>query len=145
VTASGRCSGLALDVLLVGDYRIGTADLQVSVASGSGPIWPGMAIYRLANHVGVARARRLALFGATVGGDHAAQAGIVDELVDDPAGLDRAVKDAATLLGRFAGADLAIRRQLLMEATTAGFQESLGVHLAACDRLLRRCHEDRDA
>jgi isomerase DpgB len=145
VTASGRCSGLALDVLLAGDHRIGTADLQVSFAADSGLIWPGMAIYRLANHVGVARARRLALFGATVSGEHAAQAGIVDEIVEDRAGLDRAVKEAATLLGPFAGAELAIRRRLLMEATTAGFQESLGVHLAACDRVLRRRHEDRDA
>ena len=36
------------------------------------------------------------------------------------------------------GAELAIRRQLMLEAPTATFEDALGVHLAACDRSLRR-------
>jgi isomerase DpgB len=36
------------------------------------------------------------------------------------------------------GADLAIRRQLVLEAANTAFEDALGVHLAACDRALRR-------
>ncbi|KOG89867.1 enoyl-CoA hydratase, partial [Streptomyces varsoviensis] len=35
------------------------------------------------------------------------------------------------------GKDLAIRRQLLLDARTTSFEDALGPHLAACDRLLR--------
>jgi isomerase DpgB len=35
------------------------------------------------------------------------------------------------------GAELAIRRQLMLEAMTTTFEDALGTHLAACDRALR--------
>jgi isomerase DpgB len=36
------------------------------------------------------------------------------------------------------GAELAIRRQLVLEAPATTFEDALGTHLAACDRALRR-------
>jgi isomerase DpgB len=37
-----------------------------------------------------------------------------------------------------AGEELAIRRQLLLDAGHTRFEDALGSHLAACDRALRR-------
>jgi isomerase DpgB len=34
--------------------------------------------------------------------------------------------------------ELAVRRRLLLEAPSATFEDALGAHLAACDRLMRR-------
>ena len=45
---------------------------------------------------------------------------------------------AVVMLGRVAGAEHAIRRQLLLEAATTSYEDALGAHLAACDRELRR-------
>jgi isomerase DpgB len=59
-------------------------------------------------------------------------------VVDDVAGnavlaLDKAIEMAGTA----PGAELAVRRQLMLEAMTTTFEDALGVHLAACDRALR--------
>jgi isomerase DpgB len=59
----------------------------------------------------------------------------VDELTADVEGALAAVADRA---GAVDGGELAIRRQLLRDATTISFEEALGGHLAACDRMLRR-------
>ncbi|GAA2266643.1 hypothetical protein GCM10010232_68780 [Streptomyces amakusaensis] len=132
----GECGGTALETLLTTDLRLGTPDVWLRLPSGAGPgsAWPGMALYRLANQVGVARVRRAALFDTPVGAVDALELGLLDEIADD---LDTAVAVAlAVTPGR--GADVAVRRQLLLEATTTTFEEALGRHLAACDRVLRR-------
>ena len=59
---------------------------------------------------------------------------LIDELADDPAS---ALAAAAGAAAAFPGAEMAIRRQLMLEAPTASFEDALGVHLAACDRALR--------
>jgi isomerase DpgB len=47
-------------------------------------------------------------------------------------------KKAMELAAAAGGAELAIRRQLVLEAATTTFEDALGMHLAACDRALRR-------
>ncbi|MGW3730079.1 enoyl-CoA-hydratase DpgB, partial [Streptomyces sp. NPDC000851] len=64
--------------------------------------------------------------------------GIADEIAEDPAA---ALADAADLTGGLSGQEVAIRRQLLFDATTTSFEDALGAHLAACDRVLRRSAE----
>jgi isomerase DpgB len=44
----------------------------------------------------------------------------------------------ADQVASWAGAELAIRRQLMDEASWMSFEDALGPHLAACDRALRR-------
>lgn len=133
--AEGACGGPTLNVLLATDYRIGTPDLRLSMGSNAGQPWPGMAVHRLANQVGVARARHLVLFGTEVTADRALELGLIDEVTDDPDGRAAAV---SALAADLAGPELAIRRRLLLDATATNFEESLGAHLAACDRMLRR-------
>lgn len=132
---SGECGGVAFEALLTTDVRIGTPDVLLRLPSGGGrpDAWPGMALHRLANQVGVARVRRAVLFDAPVNAETALSLGILDELA-----ADRAVAEAAAqAFTPPAGADVAVRRQLLLEATTTTFEDALGRHLAACDRVLR--------
>lgn len=131
---TGECGGLALEALLTADYRVGTADTSLVVPVRDGTAWPGMLLYRLANQVGVAAVRRAVIFGQPVGAAQAVSLGLLDLLAVDEA---EALAEAVALLGAD-GAESAIRRQLLLEATTTTFEDALGRHLAACDRALRR-------
>lgn len=130
----GPCRGLALALLLATDYRLLTPQARVSLALDGQDILPGMVLHRLATQIGVARARRLALFGAELDAAAAESAGLADCISDEPvaaAGRFVAGLDAAMLDG------LAVRRRLLLEAPAHSYEDSLGTHLAACDRVLR--------
>jgi isomerase DpgB len=131
----GECGGVALEALLTTDYRVGTPDVALRLPSGGGPAaaWPGMALYRLANQVGVARVRRAVLFDVPVTASAAVELGLLDQVADS-------IADAEAIADAFAprpDSDVAVRRQLLLEATTTTFEDALGRHLAACDRVLR--------
>jgi isomerase DpgB len=131
--ASGDCGGLALDVLLAADYRIAVAPVRLLMPTAVGGTWPGMSLYRLARQAGSAAIRRAVLFGTPIQADDALRLRLIDELTDDAASsLAAAVLTEAT-----PGAELAIRRQLMLEASAVSFEDALGVHLAACDRALR--------
>jgi isomerase DpgB len=133
--ASGDCGGLALDVLLATDYRIAAGSLRLLVPVAGHATWPGMAVYRLARQAGVGAVRRAVLFGVPIKAADALAMHLVDELTGD---LTSAVAAAAELAGVLLGAELAIRRQLMLEASAVSFEDALGVHLAACDRALRQ-------
>lgn len=133
--ASGDCGGPALDALLATDYRVAVLPVRLLVPVESGATWPGMALYRLAHQAGAAAIRRAILFGAPIEAGDALALHLIDDLTDDPAD---ALAEAADLAGAFSGAELAIRRQLMLDAPTASFEDALGAHLAACDRALRR-------
>ncbi|RKN41209.1 enoyl-CoA-hydratase DpgB [Streptomyces hoynatensis] len=133
--AEGPCGGPALETLLATDYRLGTPGTTIELPASSGEFWPGMAVHRLANQLGVVRARRLVLFGAGLTAAESVQAGLLDEIVTDVA---EGIRAARELTARVTGSELALRRRLLLEAATTSFEEALGAHLAACDRTLRR-------
>jgi isomerase DpgB len=130
----GVCAGPAFEALLAADYRIVARDLRISLPLDSGAGWPGMVIHRLANQLGVAKARHLVLFATEVTAGKAEQIGLVDEVVDD---VTATVAARIAELSEMAGTELAIRRRLLLEATSTSFDDALGAHLAACDRTLR--------
>ena len=137
--AQGWCAGLSLEVLLATDYRIATPDTELALPSVSGEFWPGMAVHRLANQLGVTGARRLVLFRSTATADEALAVGLLDDVTTNP--MARAEEVAAPLRD-VVGSELAIRRRLLLDATTSSFEDALGVHLAACDRALLRSRRD---
>ena len=136
---TGECGGPAAEVLLSTDYRIATPDLTLRLPSLGGQLWPGMVLHRLANQVGVAGVRQLALFGSAVSAQDALRLSLVDDVADDVA---KGLEVAHDLLGGTAGTELAIRRRLLLDALTTSFEDALGTHLAACDRALRRSREN---
>ncbi|MCQ8836305.1 enoyl-CoA-hydratase DpgB [Streptomyces malaysiensis] len=133
--AEGTCGGPVLDLLLAADFRIGTPDLTLMLPINDGHFWPGMSLYRLVHHIGLARARRLVLWGTDIPAAEATDLGIIDQVSGD---LTEAVHAAAVLRGRLSDHETRIRRRLLEEAASAEYDDALGAHLAACDRELRR-------
>ncbi|MEV6802550.1 enoyl-CoA-hydratase DpgB [Micromonospora rifamycinica] len=131
--ARGDCGGTAVEILLATDLRIAATDARLHLPAAGSGVWPGMGLYRLVNQAGYARVRREVLFGTVIPADRAFALDLVDEVTDDPAG---AVAVAVAALAA-AGPDVAVRRQLMLDATTTPFEEALGRHLAACDRVLR--------
>lgn len=133
--ADGDCGGSALDALLAADYRIMPAGTRLVLPIVGGATWPGMALYRLARQAaGATLARRAVLSGTPIDAADARAAGIVDEVAASAA---LALARARELAGTAPGGEVAIRRQLMVEAVTTSFEEALGAHLAACDRALR--------
>lgn len=133
--ATGTCHGRSAEALLATDYRIAGADLRLQLPMVGTATWPGMAIHRLAQQLGVARARRIALFGPELSAWQALELGLVDEVAEDP---QAAAANALENLSGARGRDIAVRRRLLMDAASTDFEDALGPHLAACDRALRR-------
>ncbi len=133
--ADDDCGGPALDALLATDYRIMPAGARLVMPVVAGATWPGMALYRLARQAaGAALARRAVLFGTPIEAAAAQAMGVIDDVA---ANATLALEKALEVAGAVPGAELAIRRQLMLEAMTTIFEDALGVHLAACDRALR--------
>jgi isomerase DpgB len=137
--ASGECGGLALEALLATDYRIATASVRLLMPARARATWPGMVLYRLARQAGAAAARRAVLFGLPIVAADAVAMRLIDELAIDTPG---ALAAAEELAGAIPGAELAIRRQLMLDASAVSFEDALGGHLAACDRVLRQASAD---
>ncbi|OLB77669.1 MAG: hypothetical protein AUI14_15500 [Actinobacteria bacterium 13_2_20CM_2_71_6] len=138
----GNCTGLALEVLLATDYRVAATSARLRVPATVEGTWPGMALFRLANQLGVAQVRRLVLFGIEIDAVRAAELGLLDEVGEDAEALARA---GLEILGGGRGKELAIRRRLLLDATCTSYEDALGSHLAACDRALRLAQRGLDA
>lgn len=133
--ADSDCGGPALDALLAADYRIISAGARLVMPVVAGATWPGMALYRLTRQTaGAALARRAVLFGAPIEAAAAQAMGLIDDVADNAA---LALEKAMEVTGAAPGTELAIRRQLMLEAMTTSFDDALGTHLAACDRALR--------
>jgi len=128
--ASGDCGGTALDALLATDYRIADASVRLLLPVEAGATWPGLALYRLVRQAGVAAVRRTILLGAPIEARDALGFSLVDELTDD-------IAAALAAVPRVPGPDIAIRRQLMLNAAVTDFDDALGVHLAACNEVLR--------
>lgn len=134
--ASGDCGGPALDALLATDYRIAAGPVRLVVPTAAGATWPGMAVYRLTQQAaGSTAVRGAVLFGRPLDTTTAHAAHLVDEVACD---VPAALAVAAELAAGTSGSELAVRRRLMFEAATTSFEEALGVHLAACDRMLRQ-------
>lgn len=135
--ASGRCGSAALELLLATDYRVAGRDLVISPSSDDGVAWPGMVLHRMAHQLGVATARRLVLAARELDADEAVRLGLLDEVTDD---LAASVAGRTEVFRGLVGKEIAIRRRLVLDATTTTFEDALGTHLAACDRTLRFRH-----
>jgi isomerase DpgB len=133
--AAGDIGGTALDVLLAADFRIAVAGARLVVPVDGEAAWPGMALYRLARRGTAPGVRRAALLGTPIETAQLVAAGLVDVVADE---LVDALAAIAAGAATVSGKELAIRRQLLSDATGRSFEDALGAHLAACDRTLHR-------
>lgn len=135
--AEKYCGLLGLEVLLTTDYRIAEKNSHIYTAGTQGQSWPGMSLHRLVNQVGITQARRIALFGLQINVDQAIELNLFDEAVDDTL---LALAMFFRSLSSINTGDIAVRRQLILDASATSFEDALGTHLAACDRVLRYEH-----
>ena len=130
----GLCTGAGFELLLTADYRVMDPHARLQVPAHAGQPWPGMGLYRLTQQSGVGRARGWALFGGEMSGDAAVRAGLVDEASSNiPLSI-------AAMTDRFRGLkgkDVAVHRQLMLEAPMTAYEMALGTHMAAAERILR--------
>lgn len=82
IAARGHCLGGGLALVLCGDYRLVADDAVLGFSAVRGTVGvPPALTYRLAETVGAARARRLALFAEYLSADAALGIGLVDAVV----------------------------------------------------------------
>ncbi|MEU9246412.1 enoyl-CoA-hydratase DpgB [Streptomyces shenzhenensis] len=133
--AAGDTGGTALDAFLTADLRLAAPGTRLVLPSDGEATWPGMAVLRLVRLLGAGRARRAVLFGDPIDAEQALALGLADTLTAAP---EATLAALTTRYAAHAGTELAVRRQLLLDAATTPFEDALGSHLAACDRALRR-------
>ncbi|MBB2988395.1 enoyl-CoA-hydratase DpgB [Terracoccus luteus] len=136
-TATGPCHARALEVFLTADVRIASPTATFALAD-PGRVWPGMALHRVVTQIGAHVARRLLVEQGELSAQDALDVALVDRLVDDPRA--EALR-MLSVTSRLPNPDHARHRQLIFDAGSSSFEEALGRHLAAIERLLRRIDE----
>ena len=126
-------TGTGMSLILLADYRISLKPLTFGLKT-DGYILPGMVIHRLAHQIGGAHARKMVLLGQAVDAEFLLQLGLIDQIVAAP---NQAVADLVESLEQSVITDIAVRRRLLLECLHQSYDEALGTHLAASDRMLR--------
>lgn len=134
VLVEGLCSSIALELLLVADWRLAVGQFKVNLTLPRGSVWPSMALYRLSRQIGEARIRKLYLSGIDLNKEVALELGIIDNVVDD---LAAGLSDIERFLARAPLRNFAVSRRLIQDSQLTEYQDALGVHLAACERVLR--------
>jgi len=82
IAARGHCLGGGLALVLCGDYRLVADDAVLGFSAVRGTVGvPPALTYRLAETVGAACARRLALFAEYLGAEEALGIGLIDAVV----------------------------------------------------------------
>jgi isomerase DpgB len=132
------CSALALELLLVSDRRLARPDFSLQFATTGSHAWPGMALYRLSRQLGESQVRRLLLDATSISAERCVELKILDKVVDKAGNGSDPI---AHLLGTAPSNDFPICRRLIQDSLCTHFDDALGLHLAACDRALRRAHQ----
>ncbi|MFJ2818720.1 enoyl-CoA-hydratase DpgB [Streptomyces sp. NPDC087294] len=136
--AVGNCAGPALDLLSACDLRVAGPALSLALpGTPSTGFWPGTVLHRLTQRNGGRATRHLCLLAdrsRPLTAARALELGLVDE-IHGPAELDAHLAELAARLP--ARMEPALLRQLVADAEHTSFEEALGVHLAACDRVLK--------
>ena len=78
---NGHCLGGGLQLALVCDYRLASAEATIGLPAVKECLIPSMALYRLPRMIGAARARELILTGEPISAARAREYGLVDRVV----------------------------------------------------------------
>jgi enoyl-CoA hydratase/carnithine racemase len=147
---NGHCLGGGLQLALVCDYRLASADAVIGLPAVKECLIPSMALYRLPRLIGAARARELILTGEPISAGRAADYGLVNQVVpaaEFPRALDECVERFLAL----PATAVAVSKSLLARAfdlpfdpfrreMEAGFRLCLdsAEHRGAMDEIRRR-------
>ncbi len=119
----GVCVGMALELALAADIRLASAECVVGLPEIAFGIVPDVGgTTRLVRAVGEPRARELVLSGRLLRAATAERYGLLHDVYEDPAALDRAVTERAELLARHPAVAMGLAKtlcQLSADADTA--------------------------
>jgi enoyl-CoA hydratase/carnithine racemase len=128
---SGRVLGGGLQLTLVCDARIGTADATLQLNEVHQGFLPGMATFRLAKYIGLGRAKRLIMRCPELTAAEAVDLGILDATVDD---LDTGITATIDSFRPIQTVAVEMSRRLLNESFAIDFENAIGNFLAAQQR-----------
>lgn len=94
-----------------------------------------MVLHRLSNQLGVVMTRRMALLDHHLCSQEALSHGLVDKVCTNP---NEAVQTFLQDLQHQDLTQVPMQRRLILDATSVSYEDALGSHLAACDRVLRQ-------
>ena len=129
-----RIGRLGLALMMVSDYRLAKSNTLIELKDNNNDILPGCVIQRIVHQHGTGLTRKLILLGMQMSTQQALNCGMVDEIVED---INVGVQGFVDQLQVSQIKDIRVRRQLMLEAFHLSHDQTVGAHLAACDRLLR--------
>jgi len=125
IAVNGTAAGAGFSIALSGDYVIAAEGARfVSAYTASGLTPDGSSTYFIAKHIGLLRAKELALTNRMLSAEEACDWGLVNKAVPP----DALMEDAMAVAGRFAkGATKALggAKRLLLDAYTASLESQL--------------------
>lgn len=126
VTAiNGAAAGAGLGLAMLGDVALAARSAKFATAYGGIGLTPDAGTtWLLPRLVGLRQAQRLTLGGERIDAAEAAQIGLVSEVVDDTALMDRALESAARLAA-MSGSARRVTRTLLFASFDAGLETQL--------------------
>lgn len=134
----GSVGGAAFDLLLACSVRLATPGSSVQLAINEGQLWPGMGLFRFTREAGVAGARRYLLWKTELDVATLETLNLVDHVTPS---IESTIDATIELIGTKDATDVARRWALVREGGVTLADEVLGLHLAACDRELRRVNK----
>src|SRR5687767_7295234 len=135
----GYFIGGGLQLALACDIRVATRSAQCGLPAVKEGLMPGMGPWRLARHIGLGRAKQLALKGNLIDGAEAYRIGLVDHLVSE----DNAAQEFDTLISEYldcASEAARASKRYLNRVFDLGFEAAFGLYM----RLQRDVFAGRD-
>ncbi|MGH7277751.1 MAG: enoyl-CoA hydratase/isomerase family protein [Candidatus Rokuibacteriota bacterium] len=118
---NGHCLGGGLQLALVCDYRLASADALIGLPAVKECLIPSMALYRLPRLIGLARARELILLGDSIGAGEAERVGLVNRVVP-AADFEGALAETVARLRALPPASVRASKRLTSRAFDLSFE-----------------------
>jgi len=131
----GECTGGGFQLVLLCDAKIALERSTFAFDEVKRGFLPGMAVYRLAKHIGLGRAKNLVLTGRAIGAEEALQWGLLDRVTDGMS-VDDTLQETIGELLPFHPVAHAMARRLLNESFAEEYEDFLGHFLAAQHRAI---------
>jgi len=119
---NGHCLGGGLQLALVCDYRLASADARLGLPAVKERLIPSMSLYRLPRLIGLARAQELILLGEPITAREAELIGLVNRCVE-PADFETELARTVERFLALPQTTVAASKRLTRQAFDLGFDE----------------------
>src|SRR5436309_2535577 len=119
---NGHCLGGGLQLALVCDYRLASADARLGLPAVKERLIPSMSLYRLPRLIGLARAQELIRLGEPIDARHAKRIGLVNRVVA-PGEFEAELARTIARVLALPATTVAASKRLTRQAFDAGFHQ----------------------